>query len=390
MTKHFEIHFPPDQDFRCTACGKCCAQDWRVVVHESERKTLESLAVYKRVVREGYRPLTVVEGQLQLNRRPDHTCYFLNENLCEVHGEGGARAKPAPCRLFPFQLVYTPGGYFVSYSFTCPAVIAGTGELNQETVEGLRQTILDAVHFFPPDVEAATNVTISHGIKLPYDVYLNWEHQILDRVRRSNNIPNTLLDTVAILALALSKGQLPEFAAPLNDEVRMLSEKLHDLLLMFRNIFIATLEECEDLEKRTLLLGTLAGGIPFYSEILGLTIPVEEPPGVRDQLTRSILTRYTLTQLWGKRLMTGPTLVSRLLLLAAGIEVFWFYLAGSKQASDQLHFAPEQVENCFEILETRATHHYDILLPAFEAWESDIMTLAYQLQCDSPAEEPRA
>lgn len=379
MAKQFEIHFPPDQAFSCTACGKCCAQDWRVVVHESEKKTLETLAVYEQVVREGYWPLTVVEDQLQLNRREDHTCFFLQDNLCLVHGEGGPRAKPAPCRLFPFQLVYTPDGYYVSYSFTCPAVISGTGELSQETAEGLHQTILDAVHFFPPDVEASANVTISQGVKLPYEIYLHWEHQILDRVRQGGSVPQILLETVAVLALALSRGQLPEFASAPNTEVNLLSEKLQELLPVFCNIFIATLEESEDLEKRTLLLGTLAAGVPFDSRVLGLTIPAEEPPGVRDQLTRSILTRYTLTQLWGKRLMTGPTLISRLLLLAAAVEVFWFYLAGSKQVHGLLHFAPDQVENCFEILETRAPHHYDILLPAFEAWESDIMTLAYQL-----------
>lgn len=357
------------------------------MVHETEKKTLEGLEVYQRAVKSGFQPLIVVEDQLQLNRRPDHTCYFLNGDLCEVHGEGGPRAKPAPCRLFPFQLVYTPGGYFVSYSFSCPAVICGTGELSHESEEGLRQTILDAVHFFPPEVEAGSTVTISHGIKLPYDIYLNWEHQILERLRKTNNVPHTLLEAVAVLALALSKGELPDFSAPPSYELQILSLKLDDLLSTFRNIFIATLEECEDLEKRTLLLGTLSGSVPFHSEILGITVPSEEPPGVRDQLTRSILTRYAVTQLWGKRLMTGPTLICRLLLLAAGIEVFWFYLAGAKKAAGLVHFAPEQVEQCFDILESRATHHYDILFPAFGEWESDIMALAYQLQLPSTPEQ---
>lgn len=388
MANLLKIHFPPDQDFACTACGKCCVADWRVKVHETEKAVLEKTAPYKRAVRAGFQPLVVVEEQLQLNRKEDGACYFLKNNLCEIHGEAGPRSKPAPCRLYPYQLVYTPTGYYASFSFNCPAVICGTGELSDESIDDLKQTIQDAVHFFPPNLETTGTVTISTGVKLPFDIYLNWEHQILDALRSSSkSLCQTLLASVSILADALTIGQLPTFNVEPNERVQVLYQKLTELQGTFRDIVIATLEECEDLEKRTVILSALSGAVSFHSDLLGVTVPGLEPSGVRDQLSRSILSRYAINQLWGKRLITGPTFLSRLLLLATSLEVFWFYLAGAKKAAGVLHFAPRQVEQCFDILETQLGHHHDILYPLFREWEEDLMSLAYGLHQDESSPE---
>ena len=119
----------------------------------TEHASLKELESYKSLVKEGYQPLKVLDEDYELARLPDLGCHFLEDSLCRIHGEAGPGAKPTVCQLYPFQLVRSPGGYYISLAFSCPAVISGTGEELSKHREGLRQTVLDSPYFFPPELK---------------------------------------------------------------------------------------------------------------------------------------------------------------------------------------------------------------------------------------------
>lgn len=379
LSKQISILFPPGQQFSCTACGKCCRQQWRIRVDPAEAERLESLQAFEQSVKQGYQPLEVVEEQLQLGKKEDSRCVFLQEdNLCQIHGEGGPEVKPAPCRLFPFQLVGTPDGYYVSLSFSCPAVLCGTGELTQHDAEELALTVKAAPHFFPADLKANENVTVCSGVAIPWLAFREWEEAILKLLETPLELTRALSVAVATVAEAIVNEARFEMRVPPGSRVNAVCERMAPMIAVFRNLCIASIEESEDLEKRQELLTKLDCGIGFHSNLLDAIVPAEEKPGTRDLITAEILTRYVHNQLWGKRLTTGPTFMSRLLYLLVSLEVFWFYLSGAKTVTGELHFAPKQVERCFEFLEAQAIYHQDILIPIFLEWENDLLGAAYQ------------
>jgi Fe-S-cluster containining protein len=373
------IHLPALQNFNCTSCGKCCRTDWRIKVHDLEAKTIESLEIFKKVQREGFHPLTVVEDQLQLARRDNLDCFFLEEERCLIHQEGGPSAKPAPCRLFPFQLVGTPDGYYVSMSFSCPAVISGCGEPTDHSLEDLKLTVQESPHFFPPELDTSHLVTVATDVKLPWEAYLEYESSVLNDILNADNLTDCLLRVISVVADAVTGHREPDYDLNSTPSSDILEQNLQQLLPIITNITIASLEECESLERRQEVIGGLAGGVGYQSNLLGAYAPPRSKYQALDQVTISILKRYVHGLVWGKSLITGPSLLSRLLYLATCLEVFTYYLGAKKMLNSQLHFSQVEVEWCFDLLENQARHHQDILMPVFLEWENDLLGFGRQL-----------
>ena len=116
----------PDRRLRhvCAGCGACCkGQGLGFDVAGGE---LVQLLARRPALTAFLRP----RGDTVTAFNPRQGCWFLAEDgLCRVEVEDGRAAKPASCRLFPFNRVFRIGAYtVVDYnSVLCPLTVAPPG-----------------------------------------------------------------------------------------------------------------------------------------------------------------------------------------------------------------------------------------------------------------------
>lgn len=378
-----KLHFPSGQTFHCTDCGKCCRTNWRVKVFQSEAETIKGLEVYKKLTKEGFQPLKVMDEEFELPRSEETGCSFLQDERCAIHAEAGPGAKPAVCRLYPFQLVGTPEGYNISLAFTCPAVISGLGPEASHYREELEQTVRDAPHFFPFDLEASPDVTIAGEHKIPWTSYLDLEAQLLKSMRSKDLI--TPLMTAAASAIGVAIQADPQGGTPLEaEQVHEVLAEIQQLTPFFSLNVIASIEEPENPLKRKLFGQLLMVPEGTHSNILDCALPAFEPHLECDQVTTSIVERFVRGQIQGKKLTVGPSLVTRLLILASSLQIFSYYLDAKNRASQTLHFSLDNVEACFDILDGEIPRLAEIVVPAFEVFEQKMMDFAKNLKKPTP------
>ena len=114
------------------------------------------------------------------------------------------------------------------------------------------------------------------------------------------------------------------------------------------------------------------GGTP-HSARLECEMPAPTATNNPDQLTESVLRRYLENVLLGKQLTTGPTLLSRLLFLLTGVEVYLYYLGLLQKSTPETQVSWKQLEWCFDLIETDAQVQRENLLPHFLGWENQLL-----------------
>jgi lysine-N-methylase len=127
------------EKFSCHGCGDCC-RDWHVELVEGEERRLTGLSWPSGDELAGKEVILRHGGRAYLTHRADGSCVYLNlENgRCRVHEAFGAGAKPAGCRLFPFNVVRTVGDEAtVTARYDCPSVQKNVGAGHAEAVKEL-------------------------------------------------------------------------------------------------------------------------------------------------------------------------------------------------------------------------------------------------------------
>lgn len=356
------LHFPEDTYFSCTDCGKCCTSAWRIKVDPTKADQIRQTQVYQRLKKEGYQPLKVMDDEFELARADDGSCYFLKDGLCGIHAEQGLAAKPSVCQLYPFSLVATPEGYYVSMAFTCPAVISGSGDPVELHRESLRTTVDGAPHFFPPDLVTGDRVTLTSETAIPFSRYQQLEGMLLESIGDGRNL-------VGVLLGAASSVLDGTWSSRPSEKTGVVWQNLHQMLPLFLANSVASMERKSRPEERAEYAQCLLYGGLVQSEVLGAEAPPFQQDSPTCQLTRSILTRYVKSKIWGKVLLTGPTLTVRLLLLALSLELLVYYYQARKRQLGSLHFDPEVLEWCFDLVESDFLLHSELVLPLMEEWE---------------------
>lgn len=360
------IHFPPGHHYECTECGKCCVVPWRVKVDAAKAESIRAMESYRAQVRQGYQPLVVLDDAFELQRREDLSCFFLNDGLCEIHKEGGVGAKPAVCRLYPFWLVATVDGYYASLAFTCPAVISGNGPPVETHSSDLTSTVKDAPHFFPTELEPGRSITLTHQSRIDWAEYLAFEGSLREMVDRETDQVGVLLKAASAALVMSATG------APLQlegSELHLLVfEQLQQMLPLFVINSLASIEEKQDPDARPALAQQIATE-GYLSKLAGHTLPPYQPHCQLDHLTRDVLKRYVTNKIWGKTLITGPTMTARVLLLVVCLEVFQYFYSSLGTVTNQRHFSLELAERCFDLVETDLLVHFELVLPLMEEWE---------------------
>ena len=133
----------PDRGFsyRCEGCGACCkGLGIGLDVAGGQLAALvEKRPAIAAYVRRRGAALTVFN--------PRDRCWFLaDDGLCRIEVEDGRAAKPASCRLFPFNRVFRLGTWtVVDYnSVVCPLRVGGEGAVAHADVWSDIESVTDA------------------------------------------------------------------------------------------------------------------------------------------------------------------------------------------------------------------------------------------------------
>lgn len=142
-------------------------------------------------------------------------CQFLrDDNLCTVHAQFGAQAKPVMCRLFPYHLRATPTGVVVGIRLgeCMEAVRVEEGQLMAEQVADFAQMYSehDQIGFLPP------HLWLSDDQLLSWEEYLRLETHLLALPGRAGEQHTAPFAAQLLSALEERAGLLP--AQPLGDE----------------------------------------------------------------------------------------------------------------------------------------------------------------------------
>lgn len=121
----------PDRRFRydCGSCGACC-KGHGIGIDVAGGQLVQLLARRPQLAAFLRR-----RGDAITAFNPRDRCWFLaDDGLCRVEVEDGRAAKPASCRLFPFNRVFRIGGYtVVDYnSVICPLRVGDDGVAHAE------------------------------------------------------------------------------------------------------------------------------------------------------------------------------------------------------------------------------------------------------------------
>ncbi len=144
----------PDRRFRyeCRGCGACCKghgigiEAGQLVQLVTKRPELAAF------VRRRGEAITVFN--------PRDRCWFLaDDGLCRIEVEDGRAAKPASCRLFPFNRVFRLGSHLiVDYnSVICPLQVGDDGVAHADVlaeIEGIRDPSIVGTALPAKDPEA--------------------------------------------------------------------------------------------------------------------------------------------------------------------------------------------------------------------------------------------
>ncbi|MDB4959925.1 MAG: YkgJ family cysteine cluster protein [Myxococcales bacterium] len=123
----------PDRRFRyeCRGCGACC-KGHGIGIDVTAGQLVQLVARRPEIAAFVRR-----RGDAVTAFNPRDRCWFLEDDgLCRVEVEDGRAAKPASCRLFPFNRVFRIGGHMVvDYnSVICPLVVVGDDGVGHDEI----------------------------------------------------------------------------------------------------------------------------------------------------------------------------------------------------------------------------------------------------------------
>ena len=329
-------------------------------VAPSEVDRISGTKVHQQLTKEGFVPLPVVDGQARVGRRANQECLYLSDSGCSIHSEAGAAAKPSVCRLFPFSLINTPDGYYVSLSFSCPSVMAGMGRQATEHLQELTEIVADSPYFTASNPVPDGLVTVMEGERIAWKDYLELEERILDGLSMESPIQD-------LLALACMQvcGQ--------GGTANQVYQEARRIMPYFVANTISIMELPDSYEEREEVVEALLTG-GCFSGLLGHRMPpLEDLWSLNRQLTRQLVNRYVQNKIWGKKLTSGPTVVARILMLAVAIAILLHYARAKRADHGDPTYDVKDLEWSFDLIEANLFTHSTDLLQTFLQFERSLV-----------------
>lgn len=202
MSRPFVI--PSWLHYTCQGCGACCRRGYAILCPSQDYARFSAIDWKQKYPQLAEGPLWYSTPQgMRFALTEEGACRFLTpDNRCLIHAELGFHAKALTCKIYPYQLVHSAGRVYVGLLFSCPHVVADTGEAVSRQ-EPLLRTLLHELDrlFPPPPCETTFLFTKDHRIgdeeltrlearlldifedtSLPWIRRVFWAGEILDRL----------------------------------------------------------------------------------------------------------------------------------------------------------------------------------------------------------------
>lgn len=341
------------------------------MVDEETQDIILGSRLYAQKVRAGFTPLIVSEERVVLERREDKSCVFLNkEDRCELHAELGPTRKPLVCRTYPFLLTDTPQGVYAALSFACPAILSNDGASVEQERESLETLLRQAPGQAAPGCDEDGRVEVLEGLFVTWTEYEDLERSILAAFDPEQPV-DSLLSIAFAITLWERQGErlvLPAQGSRRSSQpVASVSSFAHELTCMVSSNLIAMLEEIDSVEERARVGSRLWNQEVYFSQRFQREFPTFSIRSSPSLTVTKLLERYFHNLLFGKRLLAGGTVVSRLLGTTCGVAMLLFYL----EAFSDDESGPSQgaIDRSFTLIETELlshTHSFDGFFLEFE------------------------
>lgn len=295
-----KLHFPEGAVFSCHSCGKCCRSGFEIPVRSDKAEQIIQSDFHRGLVKEGYQPLEVLAGTYHfLGSDEEGACCYHEGDKCGLHSRYGAASKPLICQLYPFSLVPTPAGYFVSTLFSCPSVVKGEGvTLDQHQAE-----LLDLIERGAPALpEVQEHILVTQQATITWEQYLTIEPSLTRALE--DNYPVDVLLRAACLLVEAEPAKVDFAQSPSMMERAREQEWSHLVALMIGSDRNDVWERAHQVWQRK-----------------------------KSAKLRAQIRRYLESLIAGKLLLTGPSLVCRLLLVSASLGVI-LWLKGEEEEWD--------------------------------------------------------
>ena len=295
---------------------------------EKANAILES-SRHQSLLKEGYQPLHVLGESFHFLAYDDQDCcHYLEDKLCSLHREHGLTHKPVICQLYPFNLVHTPDGIFVSLLFSCPAVMAASGKPTATHRKALTELFELHQGRVPQVAMVKEHLLVTNYFTMTWAQYQGWEAQFLQSLDFDDPVASLLHCAGRALMADLDSFQESPWSKHLG--VDHLPGFIHSVF-----------EHLGGADRR------------------GFDLPEYEHAKPQTKLERESLKRYLTNQIHGKLHLIGPSIFCRLFLLAGALSLILFDI----RLRDPEVSEAERVRVAFEFYEENLISQSDEMGP---------------------------
>lgn len=366
-----QLIFSPDERYSCTLCGECCT-DRLANVSEDEVAQLEA-AVERldNAKRENYTPIAhVVNDVLVLKHNENSQCQFLTDNACQVHGELGQEVLPSICQLYPFVIIGTPGGVFVSTSFCCPAALAGVGSEVESHAPRLKKLL--SAQPVPAKI-CGDEIALTNAQTVSWEDYLVWEETFLKNLDRPNII-KSLNQAIQSLHFPFDESQ-PQLSENIGEQVEQVVIQLSELALTF-----CEFPDCpESRAQLSLDLSERPGSRTSKNLDCKLNQVELYDSSMESLALNQFLHRWIRNHVLGKQLLGSGNVFCKLLTLNCAANLILYYYQQTKPKNEPFYFSFEILRACFKTVLTSFLNNTDLLLGVLSEYEKSLLKL-WQLE----------
>ena len=262
MSNTPDFSLDPDILYRCTSCGACCSNPWKI---QADKQIVDDVAKLDltqiKPELEGFSPFYSVDDEdgntSYFIQHLNGKCGLINDGkLCGLHANWRYDLKPNACRMFPFRIMQLGERLYPAASFVCPSIRERVGDPLESQVAELDNVL----ELGKRKMLRKTDVTLSPAVTLTPDNYLEVEAILIEILKTTSQpFPNRMVACVVALEMLNTLMQVAAIKTktPAEECIKGFADNLRET--KFERVFKIAGKDVSSNIKLRVLLGMLFG-----------------------------------------------------------------------------------------------------------------------------------